>query len=139
VLYERENIPKSTSHWLASLEHETHEECPHCSAGLRQPIASKSAPSLLVFRINSRNIKISKTIKSVQGNKRVVLDLRGLIYFGEFHFVSRIIGLDGNVWYHDGMTTGSTCKNEGDTGNFSSKKLRTYEGKKLILVVYART
>jgi hypothetical protein len=139
VLYERENIPKSTSNWLASLEHETHEECPHCFAGLKQPIAFKSHPSLLVFGINSRNIKISKTIKFVQGNERVVLDLRGLIYFGEFHFVSHIIGLYGNVWYHDGMTTGSTCKNEGDIGNFSSKKLWTCGGKELVLVVYART
>ena len=25
MLYERENTPKSTCHWLTSLEHETHE------------------------------------------------------------------------------------------------------------------
>jgi hypothetical protein len=125
VLYERENMPKSTSHWLASLEHETREECPHCFARLRQPIAFKSPPSLLVFGINSRNIKISKTIKFVQGNERVVLDVRGLIYFGGFHCVSHIIGLDGNIWYHGGMTTGHTCKNEGDIGNFSKNLIIT--------------
>jgi hypothetical protein len=30
VLYEKEDTPKSTSHWLRSLEHETYERCPEC-------------------------------------------------------------------------------------------------------------
>ena len=29
ILYEKEDIPKSTSHWVRSLEHETQERCPH--------------------------------------------------------------------------------------------------------------
>ena len=54
------------------------------------------------------------------------------------HFTSRIIGTDGIVWYHDGMTTGSSCENEGDFDKFSSRNLLKCKGKKLILVVYAR-
>ena len=42
------------------------------------------------------------------------------------------------VWYHDGMTTGSSCENEGDFDKFSSRKLLKCKGKKLILMVYAR-
>jgi hypothetical protein len=30
VLYEIENTPKSTSHWLGSLKHETYQTCPQC-------------------------------------------------------------------------------------------------------------
>ncbi|KIM76325.1 hypothetical protein PILCRDRAFT_77918, partial [Piloderma croceum F 1598] len=95
-------------------------------------------PSVLVFEINSRNIKVSKTLKFEQKGETVVLDVRGLIYHGDFHFTSRIIGNDGMVWYHDGMTTGSSCENEGDFDKFSSRKLLKCKGKKLILVVYAR-
>jgi hypothetical protein len=51
---------------------------------------------------------------------------------------SRIIGTDGIVWYHDGMTTGSSCENDGDLDKFSSGNLLKCKGKKLILVVYAR-
>jgi hypothetical protein len=138
VLHENEEIPKSTSNWLTSLEHETHENCPRCSAALRQPIAFKAVPNLLVFEINSRNVKISKTIKFVQGDETVVLNIRGLIYYGEFHFTSRIIGSEGNVWYHDGMTTGSTCESEGNIERFSKKKLQTHKGKKVVLAVYAK-
>ena len=138
VLYEKEYMPKSTSKWLGSLEHETQEKCPHCFSAMVQPVNFKSTPSVLVFEINSRNIKVSKTLKFEQEGETVVLDVRGLIYHGDFHFTSRIIGNDGMVWYHDGMTTGSSCENEGDFDKFSSRKLLKCKGKKLILVVYAR-
>ena len=138
VLHEKEDTPKSTSKWLGSLEHETHEKCPHCFSAMMQPINFKSAPNVLVFEINSRKIKVSKTLKFEQEGETVVLDIRGLIYHGDFHFTSRIIGTDGMVWYHDGMTTGSSCENEGDFDKFSSRKLLRCKGKKLILVVYAR-
>jgi hypothetical protein len=59
----------------------------------------------------------------------VVLDVRGLIYHGEFHFTSHIIGTDGIVWYHDGMTTGDSFENEGYFGNFSSRNLLKCKGK----------
>ena len=138
VLYEKDDTPKSTCKWLGSLEHETHEKCPHCFSAMMQPVSFKSAPSVLVFETNSRNIKVSKTLKFEQEGETVVLDVRGLIYYGDFHFTSRIIGTDGMVWYHDGMTTGSSCENEGDFDKFSSRKLLKCKGKKLILVVYAR-
>jgi len=57
VLYEKDDIQKSTSHWLKSLEHETHERCPECFSAMMQPISFKSAPNVLIFEINSRNIK----------------------------------------------------------------------------------
>jgi hypothetical protein len=138
VLYEKDDSPKSTCHWLGSFEHETHERCPQCFSAMMQPISFKTIPSVLVFEINSRNIKVSKTLKFEQEGETVVLDVRGLVYHGNFHFTSRIIGTDGIVWYHDGMTTGSSCENEGDFDKFSSKKLLRCKRKRLILVVYAR-
>ena len=99
VLYEKEDTPKSTSQWLRSLEHETHARCPECLSAMMQPISFKSAPNVLIFEINSRNIKLSKTLKFEQEGETVVLDVKGLIYHGDFHFTSHIIGTDGIVWY----------------------------------------
>ena len=67
----------------------------------------KSTSYWLMSEINSRNIKVSKTLKFEQEGETVVLDVRGSIYYGDFHFTSRIVGTNGIVWYHDGMTTGS--------------------------------
>src|SRR6202790_3123844 len=75
VLYEKEDTPKSTCKWLGSLEHETHEKCSHCSSAMMQPVSFKSAPSVLVFEINSRNMKVSKTLKFEQEGETVVLDV----------------------------------------------------------------
>jgi hypothetical protein len=41
-----------------------------------------------------------------------------------------IIGTDGIAWYHDGMTTGSSCENEGDFDKFSSRNLLKCKAKK---------
>ena len=68
---------------------------------------------------------------------RLVLGVRRLIYYGDFHFTSQVIGYDGNVC-HDWMTTGNTCENEGDFDSFSTKKLLKCKRKGLLLVVYAR-
>ena len=87
-------------------------------------------PNVLIFEINSRNIKVSKTLKFEQEGETVVLDVRGLIYYGDFHFTSHIIGTDGIVWYHDGMTTGSSCESEGNFDKLSSRNLLMCKGKK---------
>ena len=98
---------------------------------MMQPISFKFAPNVFIFEINSRNIKVSKTLKIEQEGETVVLAVRGLLYHGDFHFTSHIIGTDG-------MTTGSICENEGDFDKISSRNLLKCKGKKLILVVYAR-
>jgi hypothetical protein len=40
--------------------------------------------------------------------------------------------------FHDGMTTGSSCENEGDFNKFSSRDLLKCKVKTLFLVIYAR-
>src|SRR5882672_9665918 len=94
-----------------------------------QPISFKTSPSTLVFEMNMRNIKVSKTLKFEQEGRMVVLDVRGLIYHGDFHFTSCIIGTDGIVWYHNGMTTGSNCENDGDSDKFPPNNLLNRSGK----------
>jgi hypothetical protein len=94
------------------------------------PISFKSAPNVLIFEINSRNIKLSKTLKFEQEGETVVLDVKELIYHGDLHFASCIIG---TVWYHDSMNTGISCENEGDFDKFSSRNLLKCKGKKIDL------
>jgi len=59
------------------MEHETHERCPQCFFAMMQPISFKSAPNVLIFEINSRNIKRNKTLKFEWEGETVVLDVRG--------------------------------------------------------------
>ena len=59
----------------------------------------------------------------MQNYETVILDVKGSIYHGDFLLTTCVIGNDNNVWYHDGMRTGSGCENEGDFDSFSAKKL----------------
>jgi hypothetical protein len=68
---------------------------------------------------------------------QVPLYLRGIIYFGEYHFTARIIHPDGSVWYHDGRQ-GHLCQKEGPLKSFSSESLRTCRGRSLTLAIYAQ-
>jgi len=42
---------------------------------MMQPISFKTSPSMLIFEINMRNIKVSKTLKFEQEGRMVVLDV----------------------------------------------------------------
>ncbi|KZP03244.1 hypothetical protein FIBSPDRAFT_769243, partial [Athelia psychrophila] len=43
--------------------------------------------------------------------------LAGVIYLHVFHFTARIFNTKGNLWYHDGATTGTSCIPEGNVAD----------------------
>jgi hypothetical protein len=47
---------------------------------------------------------------------KVVYILRGIIYFGDNHYTSRIVNEDGLVWYHDGVATQNSVIYDGKLG-----------------------
>ena len=67
-------------------------------------------PSMIALEANARP---SAQFRLRHNSGAIAYRLRGLIYWGDFHFVSRIIDKSGQVWFHDGMTTGSSCQWEG--------------------------
>ena len=83
----------------------------------------------------SQGIKISKSITLYNGTNHVVLPIRGAIYYGNSHFVSRIISSAGKVWYHDGIETMQQCIHEGYLIDYTEDNLR---GVKICVgVIYA--
>ena len=72
----------------------------------------------------SQGIKISKSITLCTDTGQVVLPIRGAIYYGNGHFVSRIISPAGKVWYHDGVETKRQCVHEGYLVDYTENNLR---------------
>ena len=62
------------------------QDVPNVFSAMMQPISFKTAPSVLVFEINTRNIKVSKALKFEWEGETAVLNVRGLIYYGDFYF-----------------------------------------------------
>jgi hypothetical protein len=81
--------------------------------------------------------KVGKNISFHDGNSMVVFDLKGMVYYGDFHYTARIC-VDGSVWFHDGMVTGRGCVYEKRLTEFTDTGLLVCDGKVLSLVVYAQ-
>ncbi|KAF8337236.1 hypothetical protein F5887DRAFT_890768 [Amanita rubescens] len=57
-----------------------------------------------------------------------------IIYFGDSHFVARVISNNDMVWFHDGLTTGHNLIYEGMLNNNLS--LNQCSGKNAIAAIY---
>jgi hypothetical protein len=90
-----------------------------------------------VFDIQSPIVKLNKQLNFIHNNQTNTLKLRGIIYYGTFHFTAHIISTDGTIWYHDGMTTGNTTEKEGKLNNMEHKSLINCKGKDITLAIYA--
>ncbi|KAJ6458942.1 hypothetical protein C8R47DRAFT_994903 [Mycena vitilis] len=65
--------------------------------------------------------------------------LRGIVYGGQSHFTCRLIGKDGKMWFHDGITTGRDCIPEVNFQSLPDKLVLHRCGeKKAVCVLYAR-
>ncbi|KAJ7015913.1 hypothetical protein C8F04DRAFT_949883 [Mycena alexandri] len=67
----------------------------------------------------------------------VVSRLRGIIYGGEAHFTARYISTHGTVWFHDGISTGSNCMEEGHIDSTDLLSLTRARGKSALTLIYA--
>jgi hypothetical protein len=114
------------------------KKCPDCGCDLQQPIFFNDPPSILVFDTQSSSIKLNKKISFTYDNQITTLKLRGIVYYGNFHFTARIISADGIIWYHDGMTTGCTTVREGRLDDAEYNALLHCRAKTLALAIYAQ-
>ena len=85
-----------------------------------------------------RNIQTSHSLEFItdEGEKQI-LQLRGIVYHGGYHFTSRIVSAKQDIWYHDGINTGKICLKDGIVGNLTDNQLRVCRGRDLVLAVYA--
>jgi hypothetical protein len=137
VLYTDRNSTGSTSRWVQTLHHHQQQRCPECLAEMHQPIFYNEPPCLLVLEYGQADMRTSHRLKIKTDEDNVELHLRGIAYHGSFHFTSRFISEKGDIWYHDGRRTGSTCIYDGDLTNARDSDLRRCRKRDLVLAVYA--
>ena len=111
--------------------------CPQCLHSLSNVITYNHLPDLLIFAVGGSNIEMSKYIKISTNGRRKKIYLKGIVYYGGFHFVSRIVGEDGTVWFHDGQM-GRECIYEKLLEEFSNTDLKFCNGSTASVVIYAQ-
>lgn len=133
---------QSTSELVRSVTRDRRNvtSCAACGGQMDVSAGFVKAPKIISVLINPRhNINIDKTVKIMNRNKRnTILQLRGLMYFEDFHFVSRIVDVQGKLWYNDGKAMGRISTIDGTLRSTSNDAILKRGTKILVAVIYAQ-
>jgi hypothetical protein len=108
--------------------------CMECNGAMLKNTYIDKAPELLILHVPYADVKIGQKMKF--GEKTMCL--RGVVYYGEHHYTSRIIDISRNIWFHDGMTTGSSLRFQGSATKLKPKYFSKCDRRSLALLVYAQ-
>jgi len=136
VVHADSSVTGSTSEWIDKMSQKTRRACPDCRTMMQQILFYNDVPPILVLEYPWRNIVTSHKLEFETENGTKTLDLRGIVYHGQYHFTSRIISSQKQVWYHDGMTTGKTCSYDGQLNDMQDNNLRKCRQRHLTLAIY---
>lgn len=70
---------------------------------------------------NTLSISKQVTVRCAQAS--IVYALRGIVYYANTHFTSQIVTTDGDIWYDDGIVTGSQMLYNGKLAEMSEMDL----------------
>jgi PIF1-like helicase len=137
ITYIQKRHSKSTSNWFKTKQSQK-KECEQCDLFMDITETFNNPIDLVFISLEQTGIEINKSIKLIGNGQNYILNLRGIIYLGAHHFTARIVTPDRNVWYHDGISTGQSCLNEGYLSDFSKNSLMTCKGRQAVVVVYTK-
>ena len=130
----------STSKWLDQHMHRTAlHPCHVCrSAMCFQDIRFDNDPEFVAFALDAASVHIDHAVEFDGAKRRHKLHLRGVIYLANYHFTSKIISVDGSVWFHDGQTTRAHCTLIGNLNNFTPLQLVSDGDKRAVMAIYCK-
>ena len=89
-------------------------KCARCNSRLKLHFKCHQKPPILILEVASSGPVLPDRMLqfNVQG-ERCQYQLCAIAYFGGEHFVCRLISPDGHVWFHDGITSGTSTVYQG--------------------------
>ena len=139
VLHADNSTKHSPNHWVNGLSQITHRRCSDCNHSMKQVIFYNEIPNIVILEYPMRNTQTSHSLEFITDEGEIkVLNLRGIVYHGGYHFTSHIVSSDQKIWYHDGNNTGKICLLDGLLGTQSEDRLSVCRGRDLVLAVYAQ-
>jgi hypothetical protein len=122
----------SIADWFIMQNNKTQRTCKDCRTNFNLYYNFINAPPILVAEISGICIhideeftidvkEINNTTNEVTMDEIVRYKLKGVIYYKDYHFTSRLCDENNNVYYHDGIETGTLTIYEGKISdiNFS--------------------
>ena len=111
-------VHTSIQHWVDFPRSFTRRRCRVCGSPHAQTAEYVDLPNIIAFELKDQSTTLD-TLLSVKLLTGTVLKykLAGIVYFGDTHFVARILRQDGQIWFHDGITTRRNLIYEGSVAS----------------------
>jgi hypothetical protein len=111
-------VYSSIQQWINLPSLPTRRKCRVCNEPYIQIADYIDLPQVIAFELKDRSTVLDSmvTVKQSTGTD-LTYRLAGIIYFGDMHFVARIIRQDGQIWFHDGITTQRNLIYEGSVAS----------------------
>ena len=115
--------------------------CSTCGGQMQDSADFVKAPKLISIFIDAQQrININKNAKLMNKTSRnTILNLWGLIYYADFHFVLWVINVQGRLWYNDGWMMGHMLTIHGTLWATSNDDILLRGNKMLVAAIYAQT
>ena len=131
-------IPTDIATWMQDLCEQTLRTCSSCPEKQMLLHEFVYPLPLLALDFAGHNICIDFEINVPISNRNIKYKLRGIIYFGDAHFTSRVLLDNGSIWFHDGILTKQRLICDGMVNNMNSESLRMCRGRKAVSAVYIK-
>ena len=126
---------RSTSEWMRINSYNATNCCRTCGWAVDIETAFVSAPPLLILEFSNSSIKIDHCLE-INSDEIHKYELAGVVYYRDEHFVSGIVAAGKQLWYYDGLTTGSQLIYSGSL--LSCPQLTTCRGGSASAAFYIR-
>jgi hypothetical protein len=91
----------------------------------------------MAFDVSANIHVVNSELNLLVDNDNFRYMLRGIIYYGLNHFTARIITAAGQVWFHDGITTGSSLEYDGTILTMLPQNLMHCRSKAAAVAIYS--
>jgi len=106
-------IIHSMDHWINNIIEVSYDRCDLCHGNMQTVKRIHQSIPILAFHFPGQKPFIDSIITVNINEQIITYILNGVIYFGNYHFTSRIIDKSGLIWFHDGIATGNDVIYEG--------------------------
>src|SRR6266540_3266875 len=99
-------VHDSIQQWINLSGSPIRRRCRVCNEPYTRITVYNDLPQVIAFELRDKSTLLDSTIQVKQlTGTQLTYRLAGVVYFGDMHFVTRIVRQDGQIWFHDGITT----------------------------------
>ncbi len=139
IMHITNNNLNSTNKWFLNWQKQNVQSCHSCQSPQVLTRDVSNSHNLFIFGLSVGSIAISKSIRILKPDGTCsLLPVRGIVYSGNNHFVAQFMDSKKNIWFHDGMTTRTTCVLQGHLKNMTERQLIKCGEKQAVMVIYGK-